>query len=1016
MNLAIWSIRNPIPAILLFVALSLLGIQGFGSLAIQNLPDIELPTVIVTLSQPGAAPAQLETDVARKVENALSAVAGIKHLRTTISDGQVQIVAEFILEKKLTDALNDVKNAVDQVRTNLPADLQQPFVSAVTVGSTAVDQYAVDASNLNEEELSWYVDDKVSKAVLGIAGVGSFERVGGMAREVRIEVDSEKLASLGITTTDISAAMATNQQQSSGGHLHIGQLEQSVRTISLDRQAGDLLHRQIALPDKRTIELSQVGRVKDTNAERTQSAILDGKRVVGFRIYRAKGSDEVSISHEVARVLAELHHTDQAVVFTLISSRSTYTQEQYNGSMRMLIDGALLAILVVWWFLRDWRATLIAASALPLSILPAFAFMHWMGYTLNTLTLLALSVVVGILVDDAIVEIENIERHIAMQKSILQATTDAVTEIALAVIATTLTLVAVFIPTALMGGMPGLFFRQFGWTAVVAILSSLLVARILTPMMAVYFLKPGRPKTTANSALMNRYMHMLNWCLKYRGTTMLIALLVFISSLALIPLLETGFLPSSEKGYTTITFDLPPGSSLAMSEATAESARKLISTIAGVERVFASIGSPSSVGQDDATAGKVESGTLLVTLAPRTKRASQKSIEEQMNQALEKIPGARFETGGEKLELILASDDGDALLSSVSQVVSEMRNIKGLSNISSTASIQRPELIIRPDLQRAAEMGISAEVIGQTIRVATSGDVTQRLAKLNLDNRQIPIKVILSDAARSHMDTIGMLQVPSKNATVPLSGIAHMAFEGGASEINRYDRKRFVTISADIGSTSLGTALSEAKALPAIVALRSDVSLLEAGNTEIMKELLGGFVLAMLTGIISVLGVLILLFKDVLQPFTILTPMPLAMGGAFIGLLIGHAELDVPSMIGLIMLMGIVTKNSILIVEYAMINMRDLKLSAHDAILDACHKRARPIFMTTLAMIAGMLPIAFGLGADASFRQPMAVAVIGGLVTSTLLSLLIVPVSCSYVAQFEAWLFRNKVPPAYANR
>ncbi|MCL1621622.1 efflux RND transporter permease subunit [Ralstonia pseudosolanacearum] len=1006
MNFATWSIRNPVPAVLLFILLTLAGLYGFRELPIANLPDLDLPSVTISLTQPGAAPAQLETEVARKVENSLATLSGVKHMRTSITDGLVNITVEFILEKKLSDALIETKDAVDRIRSDLPVDLQQPAISAVRIGGEATLLYAIASSRVNEEALSWFVDDTVNRTVLGVPGVGKFERVGGVQRQVRVEVDPVRLAALGATAADVSRALKAVEQESSGGRGQLGGAEQAVRTIATVRQAEELNRLPLVLSDGRRVNLDQVATVTDAVAERTQIALLDGKPVVGFKIYRAKGFDETAIAAGVAQALGKLQAADPSLNFTKVSGTVDYTHEQFKGSMHMLYEGALLAVLVVWWFLRDWRATLISASALPLSVLPAFAAMHSLGYSLNTLTLLALAVIVGILVDDAIVEIENIERHARMGKPIKQAAGDAVTEIALAVIATTMTLVVVFMPTAMMSGIPGLFFKQFGWTAVVAVLSSLLVARVLTPMMAAYLLKTHAGEHEAKDGrLMLRYLGWVRWCLAHRRLTLIAAVAIFIGSVALVPLLKTGLIPPSDRGYSSVSVELPPGSSLAATRSTTEAARQAMGQIKGIEHVMTMVGDAQSVGGGQTQAGEVRRATMTLVLAPRGERLAQADIETQVRRALVNVPGARFSLGvggpGEKMSLILASEDTAALKATGQALERQLRGVPGLTNITSTASLERPEIVVRPSAQRAAEQGVTTAAIGETVRIATNGDFDPQVAKLNLDNRQVPIQVRISDAARQDMETVANLRVHGRNGLVPLASVADISVESGPSQLDRYDRRRYVTVNADLGGTPLGQALAEAKALPAAQAMPSSVKLIETGDAEIMVELLGGFGMAIVIGLLCVFCVLVLLFRDFFQPLTILSAVPLSLGGAFVALLLSRGMLSIPSMIGLVMLMGIVTKNSILLVEYAVMGIQERGLSLHEALIDACHKRARPIVMTTVAMIAGMLPIALGLGADASFRQPMAIAVIGGLITSTGLSLLVVPVAFTYVDGLE---------------
>jgi len=1008
---ATWSIRNPIPVILLFTLLALGGVWGFLELPIQDLPDLDRPTVSVTLAQPGAAPAQLETEVARKVEDSIANVAGVRHVITSISDGQVAITAQFDLETAISEALISVKDAVDRVRSDLPTDLLEPAVSAVRTSGGAILVYAVDSSQMNEEQLSWFVDDTLAKAVSAIPGVGRFERIGGVNREIHVEVDPVRMAGLNVTAADVSRALRQVQQQSSGGRGQIGGQEQSVRTIATVRQAVDLAALPIVLAGGRHLRLDQVAIVSDTVAERTQLARRDGKLVVGFQIYRAKGFDETRIAEALRRALERMKAQHPSLSFDQISGSVDFTLEQYHASMDMLYEGACLTVLVVCLFLRDWRAALIASTALPLSILPAFAGMAVLGYSLNVVTLLALAIVAGILVDDAIVEIENIERHAQSGKPIRAAAEEAVSEIGLAVIATTMSLVAVFLPTAMMGGVAGLVFKQFGWTVVIAVLSSLMVARLLTPMMAAYILKPRPPGEERDGWVMVRYLTAASWCLRHRRIAVGGAAFFFVASFALVPLIPFGLLPATDRGNTTINFELPTGSSLDDTLGVAEAARLAIRDVPGIRTIFTTIGQPQQAGRGPQQAGRIEKGALVLALDPRSKRPPQADIEKQVGARLLAVPGARFSIGagrpGEKMQLTLFGDNTQALVATAEQLARELREVAGLSNIQTTASLDRPEIAIRPNLARAAELGVSTQTIGDVVRIATAGDRDQNVARLNLDDRQVYIRVLFPNLDRYNLDTFGNSRVSARDALVPLSSVADLSIESGPAQIDHYDRHRYVTVNADLGGVQLGTALKQAAALPALRNLPSGVQLMKTGDAEIQSELASGFGMAIVVGVLCVFCVLVLLFADFLQPVTILSALPLSIGGAFLALLVAGSAFDIPSMLGLVMLMGVVAKNSILLVDFAIIGMRERGLSRDDALIDACHKRARPIVMTTVAMIAGMAPIVLGLGSGASFRQPMAIAVIGGLLASTALSLLIVPAVFTYLDDLEKWIARR---------
>ncbi len=1012
MNFAIWSIKNPIPSLLLFMLLTLAGVYGFGRLAIQDLPDIALPQIEVSLSLPGAAPSQLETEVARTVEDSIASVSGVQHISTSITDGKVVMSISFALERDISDALIETKDAIERVRPDLPTDLEAPTVSAELINGDPLMTYAISSSKLNEEGLSWLVDDALGKLFMSIDGVGKFGRVGGTGREVRVEVDPVTLASLNVTAADISRALKQVQLETSGGRGYVGEADQTVRTIATVARAEDLNALPIVLPDGRHIRLDQVANVYDTHAKRTEATLLNGRESIVFQIYGSRGANEVKIATDVARIVEKLKEKYPDLEITPVENKVTYTLEQYEGSMHMLYEGAILAVIVVGLFLRDWRATLIAATALPLSIIPTFGIMYWLGFSLNTITLLALAVVVGILIDDAIVEIENIVRHKRMGKSILEATEDAVNEIALAVIATTLTVVVVFLPTSLMSGVIGLFFKQFGWTVVISVLMSLLVARLLTPLMAAYFLKDDKHQHHQEDGLtMTAYLDAVRWCLVHKKKTLFMASVFFGLSLFLATKLPAGFIPSADQGYTNLSVELPPGSTLEDTVSTAEAVRKSVEAIEGIDNVFAVVGAAGEGGVGGDSAGAVRKASLVLTFLPKNERPPQSVINAQIRDRLLDIPGAKFtlknDGPGETFSILLASDNMEALTSTATALERELRNLKTISNVSSTTSLQQPEIKIHPDLARAAELGITTESISDTVRIATCGDFDPYLSKLNLDNRQLYVRVHMAEDALQDIDTISNLRIPTRAGQTALSNVARITTNTGPSQIDRYDRKRYVTLSADLGGTPLGLAMDEAMVLPSIKNMPSSVHLIEAGESEMMGDLFSGFSIAMLTGILCVFCVLVLLFKDFFQPVTILSALPLSFGGSIIALLVLGSQMSLPALIGIIMLMGIVTKNSILLVEYTILGMRERGMTRFDAIIDACHKRARPIVMTTVAMIAGMTPIALGLGGDASFRQPMAIAVIGGLITSTFLSLLVVPVLFTYINMVEHWFARK---------
>jgi len=1017
MNFSALSIRNPIPAIMLFALLTLAGILAFRANKVQDFPDIELPIVTVTATLDGAAPAQLETEVARKIEDSVATLQGIKNIYTRVLDGVATITVEFVLEKDLSDAVNDVRDAVARVRADLPAEMRDPSVTKTTTAGRVVLTFTAEAAQANGKpaldapDLSWFVDNTVAKRLLSVPGVGAVKRVGGVYREVRVELDDARMAALRVSALDVSRQLRNVQREEPGGRGDVSGAEQSVRTLATVQTAQELARMEIPLPDGRHVTLGEIAKVSDTVAEPRAVAEQDGRTVVGFEIFRTRGAGETDVAAGARAAVRELQAKHANVVLREVIDNARPVEENFDASMEMLWEGAILAVLVVLWFLRDWRATIVAAAALPLSVIPAFLGQYLFGYTLNMVTLLSLALVVGVLVDDAIVEIENISRHLRMGKSPMQAALEAADEIGMAVIATTFSLVAVFLPTAFMSGIPGKFFKQFGWTAVLAILASLLVARLLTPMMAAYFLKPAKHGEEKDGPIMQRYMRTMRWCLHHRGLTMLAAALFFGLSISLIRFLPTGFVPAGDRAQTQINVELPPGSTLAQTRAVAEQVRLAALQVPHIKTVFSSIGGGSS-GDAFAPGAAAEARRAVLTLTTvhrDDRKESLAAIESNLRARLADIPGARFTVGppetGIKMQLVLRSEDAVALTAAARQAERELRTLHGIGNVSSSASLVRPEIIVRPDFARAADLGVTAASIGETVRVATAGDYDQVLAKMNVSERQVPIRVKLPDAVRADLDAIGRLTVPGKNGPVLLANVADITMDSGPAQIDRLNRSRNVTLEVELNGRSLGEVNAEARALPALRNLPASVQIAELGDAQEMQNLFASFGIAMAIGVLCIYGVLVLLFTDFLQPVTILAALPLSIGGAFVALLLTHNALSMPTMIGLIMLMGIVTKNSILLVDYAIL-ARKAGMNRFDALVDACHKRSRPIVMTTIAMGAGMLPLALGLSGDPSFRSPMAVAVIGGLITSTLLSLLVVPAVFTYVDDAEHWFGR----------
>jgi multidrug efflux pump subunit AcrB len=992
MNFVTWSIRNPVPVIMMFMVLVFGGLWAFPKLQIQDQPDISFPVVSVNVGYAGVPPSQMETEVTRKVEDAVSAIVGIEHINSNVSTGNSSTRIEFQFGTDLQQAMDDVRDAVSRIRPDLPIDATEPFISRDTTAGGAIIAFGVSSDNLSDTELSWFVDLNVMREISSVQGVGQVNRIGGVSREVRVDLNPDRMAALGVTAGDVSSQLVRTQVELPGGETRIGAQEQSVRTLGTIGSVRDLAALPISLGDGRNVRLDAIADVRDQAAEVRQIALLDGKPVIGFQVMRAWGEGALQVADRARVAVAEVQKKHPNIKIVELYSEVEFIRDSFHSSMLMLVEGAILAIIVVWFFLKDMRATLISAVALPLAIIPTFWALHLFSFSMNTLTMLALSLVVGMLVDDAIVEVENIVRHLRMGKPPLQAATDAAIEIGLAVVATTFTLCAVFVPVAFMDGIPGQFFKPFAFTATIAVLFSLLVARMLTPMMASKYMRPYHEEE-AQGPIKTWYLSKVQWAMAHRWMVLIAITLVMVGTFMIARGLPTGLRPAGDNGFINMSVNLPPGSRLEDTRHAVEEVRMRLNSRKEITRIWAVV--------------NVRSANVGIVLVDRKERKlSQQQLQREFLAETRKIPGARFSAGGNgfgngALQIELTGDDSNLLSVAALQVERELRGVPGFSNVSTSASLLQPELVIRPRAERAAELGVTTAAISQATRIATSGDVTNNLAKLNLPDRQIPIRVRLNDSARASIDQIKLLSVPSRQGPVPLMNVADVSFGAGPAQITRYDRSRNISITADRGTIPLGQAIQIARNLPTMKNLPAGVRPVDAGEAELQGRIFGGFALAMITGIFCIYALLVLLFHDVLQPITILSALPPSAGGAFVMLWLLKMDISLPSLIGLLMLMGIVTKNSILLVEYAVMARREHGLGRHEALMDACSKRARPIIMTTIAMAAGMLPITIGLSGDSSFRAPMGAAVIGGLFASTALSLFVVPVIYTLMDDFE---------------
>lgn len=1135
-NISAWSIRNPVVPIILFIGLMLLGIVSFAGMKIQDMPDIEFPAVIVVVAQPGAAPTEIETQITQKVEAAVRTISGVDTISSTASEGNSQTVVMFQVGTDISEAVNEVKNAVDQARGGLPDGILEPQVFKAQGGGNEIGFWAVSADDMTLEQLSWFIDDTLSKRLLSIPGMATVERAGGVTREIRVTLDPARMQSLGVSASQVNGVLRQLNVNSAGGKSEIAGSRQSVRVLGNAANAYELSQTDIPLGGGRTVKLSDFAKVEDSYGEITSLGKMAGKPVVTFDITRARGASDVSVYDETVKELEKLKKEHPGIHFKLLFNSVQYTKMQYESSISSIVEGAILAVIVVFFFLRDWRATVISAIAIPLSAIPTFYFLaSWFGFSLNSLSLLALGLVAGVLVDDAIVEIENIVRHMRMGKSAYQASIDAADEIGLAVVATTFSIIAVFLPVGLMGGIPGQFFISFGMTVVVSVLISLVVARTITPMVAAYFLESHGVAEHASGPWMERYLHILRWTLdssrakslraqlqrmparwfyylletvivvllvvafmaatgsgymaalkiefvaKYTILALMALVLAIFAGLAVAVIVAKGinwvvglfgggfakwhrffverylarlkdhrvwmvgigaaslvltlflftripmqFFPITNQDFSMMTIEMVPGTTLAQTEKVADQVAATVSADPAVEsvferaregggRMFVTLKPSQSV-----FAGLPLIGGLFAEPGKRDKTSME--FERGMTPKLQAIADARvsfqsFNSGGgggsgRAISIMLSGSNPDQLSLAAGTLIEQMKDVKGLVAPRIAADMRRPEVIVKPRMDLAASLGVTTSALSQAIRIATIGDIDQNAAKFSTAERQVPIRVRLSENSRRTLSTIQNLPVQTvSGGSVPLSSVAEISLGSGPISIQRYNQSRRVVIGADVGpGFAEGTVTQAINKLPIMQQLPAGVSNAPVGTARWQGDMITSFIQALAAGVLLVFSVLVLLYHRFVSPLVNMGSLFLApLGGLLLLAMMGQV-ISLPVFIGILMLFGIVAKNSILLIDFAIEEMSK-GADKFDAIVEAGHKRAQPIVMTTVAMTAGMIPTALSLGGDGAWRAPMGTVVIGGLVMSTILTLIIVPAGFSLADGIEKrlgpWL-RNR--------
>jgi HAE1 family hydrophobic/amphiphilic exporter-1 len=1003
-RISTWAIRNPMPVTVLFLALILGGLIAYARLPIKQWPNATFPMVSVSVTQNGAAPEQMETQITRPVEDALAGISNVKTIQSLVTQGMSTTNVEFEMGVDLQQKTDEIRSKVDALRAELPRDIDAPTIMRVEMESAPILTYAVYAPGMSDPELSWFVEDTVARSLQSAKGVAQVTRVGGVSREINVIIDPDRLAARGLTAAQVNNALAAMQTDAPGGRLQLGGREQTLRVVGTVETVRELGQLTIPAAAGRFVRLTDVAEIADGAAEPRGFARLNGRPVVGFQIMKTREASDVTVDDEVKAKLQALAKAHPGVTFTPVFSVVDLTRTSFHATLDVLLEGMLLAAIVVFIFLRDWRATMITALAMPVSLIPTFLVMLALGFSLNLVTLLALTLVIGILVDDAIVEIENIEKRVETGQRPYMAAMQGADAIGLAVVATTMAIVVVFTPVSFLPGVTGQFFREFGLTVSVAVLFSLLVARLLTPLMAAYLLKP-KAHPRPRKPLWAPYRRVLGWALDHRIVAAIMGGVIFLLSLMLVPLLPQGFRPTGDPDFMFISVQGPPGATTSDMEATVQEVTRIFQAQPEVRGVFAQIGSniygPLGGGSDP------RSGTITVLLKEK-RGATGDQIRARVHDQVAAIPDARVTMVGPSgmagFSQVLTGDNPAALQAAAAELEREMRDLTEVTDPRPSTPPVAPEVVIRPRSDEAARLGVSTEAIALAARVATVGDIDANVAKLNEGERRIPIRVRLPQDARADLERIRNLRIPTATGgATTLGSVADVEFQAGPAQITRLNRQRQMTVDAELNGVVIGQAVNAVKKLPIMQHLPDGVRPSSTGDIEEMQSLFANFGMALFAGVMMIMGVLVLLFRSFFKPVVILSALPLAVGGAFAGLLAFRMSLSLPSMIGFLMLLGLAAKNSILLVEYA-IERERAGASQRQALIEACSERARPIVMTTVAMAAGMFPAAVALQKGSEFRQPLAIAVIGGLITSTVLSLVLVPVVYEFVDDFERWL------------
>jgi len=1011
------SIANPVFATMMMVALLVFGLFSFQRLGIDQYPDVDMPVVVVVTSYPGASPETVEVEVTRKVEEALNTISGLDKLTSTTSEGRSVVVAQFALEVAGADAAQDVRDRVAPLEARFPDGVDKPRVQRFNPADQPILSVAISSTRLDRAELTSLADRRISKELATIPGVGDASIVGGQSKQVRIEVDESRMTALGVGVDEILTALNSQNQNVPAGNIATAQTDSTIQVQGRVEHPEGFLDVIVARRGGSPVYLKDVAAVRYDAADATSHAAYNGETALAINVLKVQGSNTVAVAEAVKAKVAALdeEYSRQGVRLSIVTDNSVAIEESVEQVQSTLIEGAALAVAIVFLFLNSWRSTVITGLTLPISMIGTLAVIAFFGFTLNTMSLLALTLSIGILIDDAIVVRENITRHLHMGKTHRQAALDGTDEIGLAVAATTATIVAVFLPVAFMEGIVGRFFYQFGVTVAAAVLISLFVSFTLDPMLSSVWYDPaarhdakrgsiGRAVAKFDQAfegMIAVYRGVIRWTLKHRLVTLVATVALFAGSVMMVPLVGAEFVPSADEGRISVSVTAPVGASLEYSAAKVAQVEHALREFPEVKATYSTINSGRAAGKNKAT--------IQVQLVPASERkVSQSAVSRRMRERLASIGGVEATIGGQgfgggssPLQVSIIGDERAVLDRIAAKVAETMRAIPGAVDV--TTSEETPSTVVAVKLKReaASDLGVGVQQLGTVLNAFIGG---QSVTDWTDDEGQTySVVVRLPEDHRSDLEAISSLRIATGRTDdsgapvmVRLDQVAEFGLAASPAEIRRLDLKREVLVSGDVSGRTLGDVTDDIKAAIEKMDVPPGYTVKFGGQSQNMAETTGHMATALLMAVIFIYIVLASQFGSFAQPIAIMVALPLSLIGVLLGLLVAGSTINMFSLIGFIMLMGLVTKNGILLVDFVN-RERKRGLSLEEALVSAGTIRFRPIVMTTLAMIVGMLPLALAMSGGGAQRAPMAHAVIGGLISSTVLTLLVVPVILSYI-------------------